>query len=363
MPSTRFSIAKARVVFAVLLAASALPHLSEVTATAQDRAFGPDTYAIDTTSSSPSSSPSLTTEAGGAGLIITGSFTSAFIADFGASATAAEAAWNAAAQVFMNNFSDPIHINITVTAVTGTSVFGSSNTSLRSLSYSTMRSDLLADSKTTDDATSLGAGGSFVTTDPVSGTHTWWVSRSEAKAIGLIPDDLSNDGTTTFGAGNPFTFSGPIAGGTYDFQGVCAHEISEVMGRLGLKGGTIGSSSNSFSLIDDFSYTAANTRLIAGGANCYFSINNGTTLLKQYNNYLTNNLDSRDWASGMNDSFNEFSSSGVTNPVSVVDLREMDVIGYDRVNPTPEPSTVALLVAAAVGMCGYLLRRRFVARI
>ena len=52
-----------------------------------------------------------------------------------------------------------------------------------------------------------------------------------------IPDDLSDDGGTTFGAGNPFTFSGAIAAGTFDFQAVAAHEISEVMGRIGLSGG------------------------------------------------------------------------------------------------------------------------------
>ena len=63
--------------------------------------------------------------------------------------------------------------------------------------------------------------------------------KAEAKAIGLIPDDLTLDGITTFGAGNPFTFSGAIAAGTFDFQGVVAHEISEVMGRLGLMGGTL----------------------------------------------------------------------------------------------------------------------------
>jgi len=114
------------------------------------------------------------------------------------------------------------------------------------------------------------------------------------------------------------------------------------MGRLGISGGTIGANTNSYSLIDIFSYTGAGTRGLGKGAGNNFSINNGTTLLKLWNNAAANGLDSRDWASGFgNDAFNQFSSSGVVNPVSDVDLRLMDVIGYDRV---PEPATGTLLV-------------------
>jgi hypothetical protein len=358
MLNTGFSITKVRIVVPVLLAACGTLEFSAISATAQDLAYGPDTYSIDT---STPSDPSSLAAPSGARLVITGSFTSNFFSFFGANATAAQAAWNAAAQVFMNDFSDPIHVNLTVDAVAGTSVFGSSNTSLRSSSYTTFRNDLVADSKTSDDSTNLGSGGSFVSADPVSGTHTWWVSRAEAKAIGLIPDDLSNDGKTTFGAGNPFTFSGPIAPGTYDFQGVAAHEISEVMGRLGISGGVIGSNSNSFSLIDNESYTGAGVKGLVAGPGNNFSINDGTTLLKLWNNSLSNHLDSRDWASGTNDSFNQFSSSGVTNPVTNVDLRLMDVIGYDYA-PVPEPGTLAIFAAATVGLGCYRIRRGLVAR-
>lgn len=51
-----------------------------------------------------------------------------------------DAAWIAAAQVFATNFSDTIHVNITVDAVAGTDVFGESELSTVSISYA----DLLA---------------------------------------------------------------------------------------------------------------------------------------------------------------------------------------------------------------------------
>src|SRR5579864_6395733 len=166
--------------------------------------------------------------------VINPTFTANFDTNFGVNAAAAQAAWIAAANVFTSNFTDNIAVNITVDAVAGTSVFGQSNTFLNSTSYANLTAHVAADATTADDATAIGAGGSVTGADPTGGAGTWWVSRAEAKALGLIASDASNDGTTTFGAGNPFTFAGPVAPGTYDFQGVAAHEISEVLGRLGI---------------------------------------------------------------------------------------------------------------------------------
>jgi hypothetical protein len=290
------------------------------------------------------------------GLVITPTFTANFNSSFGVNAAAAQAAWISAASIFTTNFSDNIHINLTVDGVPGTSVFGQSNTFLNSTSYANLRTLVVADASTANDNVAIGAGGSVAVTDPTAGAGTWWVSRAEAKAIGLIPDDLNNDGTTTFGAGNPFTFAGPIAANTYDFQGVCAHEIAEVMGRLGISGGTIGSFTNSYSLIDLFGYSGPGARKLTDGANDNFSIDNGTTLLKLYNNSNGtggNGLDTKDWASGTNDSFNQFASPGVVNPVTPVDLQEMDVIGYNLA--IPEPTSLGVL---ALGVSATLARRR-----
>lgn len=261
-------------------------------------------------------------------MIITPTFTTNFDANFGANAQAARAAWMAAAQVFTSHFTDNIHINITVDALPGTKAFGESFPGTLSISYADLYDKVSAAATTQDDQIAISPGGSMTAADPTNGAGTWWLTRAQAKALGYIPDDMSDDGGTTFGAGNAFTFSGPIAVGTYDFQGIAAHEISEVMGRVGLSGGGNDPQHPQFSLIDNFSYTGPGTKGLRGGPGNYFSIDNGTTLLKLWNDPTVNHLDSRDWADGTNDAFNQYSDWGVVNAVSPVDLQLMDVIGY-----------------------------------
>ncbi len=262
---------------------------------------------------------------------MTPTFTANFDTNFGENAQAAKAAWMAAAQVFTSLLADDIHINITVDAVPGTKAFGESFPRLVSIPYRELVARLTADAKTENDLIAIGPGGSVATTDPTAGAVTWWLTRSQAKALSYIDDDMSDDGGTTFGAGNAFTFSGEIAAGTFDFQGVAAHEISEVMGRYGLSGGTVGTTTCSFSLIDSFSFTGPGTRGLRGGPGENFSIDGGTTLLKLWNDPTSNHLDSRDWAPGTNDAFNQFSGAGVVNLISAIDLQFMDVLGCDLV--------------------------------
>lgn len=286
-------------------------------------------------------------------LVINPTFTANFNTNFGADATAAQNAWIAAANVFASNFNDNIQINITVDAVAGTSVLGQSNTPLMSTSYTSLRASVVADAKSASDFVAVGTGGSMVASDPASGNHNWWVSRAQAKALGIIPSDISNDGTTTFGAGFSYTFSGTVAAGTIDFRGVAAHEISEVMGRIGLGGSTINGKPG-YMLYDNFSYTGAHAKGLGNGAGNSFSIDNGSTLLKAFNNG-SNGGDSRDWASGTDDAFNAFSTSGVLNPVTAVDIQVMDILGYDLV-PVPEPASVLGVTAAGLAAAAGLRR-------
>jgi hypothetical protein len=270
-----------------------------------------------------------------------------------------------AAAQFAGNFSDPIHVNIRITAVAGTGTLGASSTSLSLVSLANLKASALADATTANDATATGAGGSlFLAADPIAGAHNFLVSRAEAKALGLAADNaVTSDGTFTFGGGFNYSYdpNNRAVSGKIDFIGVAMHEMSEIMGRIGIMGVDIGVGSPSYMMMDLFSYTGAGVRGLNNGAGRSFSFDNGTTLLKGFNNASGLGGDLQDWASGANDTFNAFSSSGVLNALTSVDLITMDMLGYNFfVTPVPEPSSSVLALAGIA--LGGLLRRRHLAK-
>src|SRR5438094_1325526 len=251
-----------------------------------------------------------------------------------------KAAASYAASQFTDNFTDSVNVNIKVTAVSGRMTLGSSNTSLVSVSsYTALRGAVSADSTTADDATVLSAGGSLPAVDPIGSAHTYLVTRAEAKALRLRADDFTIDGTFTFGGGFSYTYdpANRAVSGKIDFIGVAMHEFSEIMVRIPLMGENL-SGSPDYMLMDLFHYTGVGARGLNNGPSRFFSIDNGTTLLKAFNFPNGNGSDPQDWASGTNDCFNAFSSSSVENDLTPVDLRVMDVIGYDFASGSPTPT-------------------------
>src|SRR5207237_4488824 len=110
----------------------------------------------------------------------------------------------------------------------------------------------------------------------------------------------------TFGGGFSYTYdpANRAVPGKADFIGVAMHEFSEIMGRIPLMGQSLFGQSD-YMLFDLFHYTGAGARGLNSGPGRFFSIDNGTTLLKAFNNAAANpGSDLQDWASGMNDAFN-----------------------------------------------------------
>jgi len=275
---------------------------------------------------------------------------------------AMKAANTYAKEQLTSRFNDNINVNIMITAVPGTNTLGESSSFIRSVdSYAALRAAMVTDSKTPDDAAALGAGGSVPAADPIGTAHVYQVTQAQAKALGLIPDDAAAvDGTFTFGGGNVFTYdpNNRAVAGKIDFIGTALHEFTEIMGRIGNMGD--GMPDPQYMQMDLFHYSAAGTRGFNKGPGRSFSIDNGTTLLKAFNDFNANQGDLQDWADGTNDSFNAFSSDGVLNDLSEVDLRVMDVIGYDRVTGGATGSTANISTRLPVGTGDNILITGFI---
>jgi hypothetical protein len=253
-------------------------------------------------------------------------------------------------QYLESQFTDHVTINIAVGYgevggyTLGSGALGESLTYLSSYSYASVKNALVADAKTADDASAVAT---LPATSPVSGT--FWTSTAEAKALGLTGTSSSLDGYVGFAAGNLFDYdnSNGVSAGLYDFYGTVAHEITEVMGRALLVGGTIGSTPHGYYPLDLFHYSANGVHDFSGTTPGYFSINGGATNL---NNFNTNpGGDFGDWASSAgNDSFLAYSPSGVVNGISQTDLKELDVLGWDAGSsgstPGPTPAQPDLSV-------------------
>jgi hypothetical protein len=257
---------------------------------------------------------------------------------------------------FESKFSDPVTINIDVGygEVDGhplsAGALGQSLYVLNSYTYSQIRTALVTDATTADDLTAIA---SLSTVSPVAGNY--WVSQAEAKALGLLGNTTNLDGYVGFAAGNKFdcNLTNGVTAGLYDFYGVVAHEISEIMGRELLVGATVGSVPHGYTLLDLFHYSSAGHRDFVGTQPGYFSINSGVTNLDNFNTSPSG--DFGDWAtSAGRDAFRAFSAPGVINAVSATDLRELDILGWDPTTSTSvtvkSPTSIsAKSTAVAIG--------------
>jgi hypothetical protein len=277
--------------------------------------------------------------------------------------TAMKAACSSAAAQFTSRYSDPINVNIKVTASPGTSDLGSSRTFFDAVdSYNNLQAAFAGDSKTADDATTVGNGGSLrAGADPITTPHMYNVTRAQAKALGLRPDDMQNDGTFNFGGGQAWTYdpNNRKVAGKFDFIGVAMHEYSEIMGRNSIMADPqFDPGTPNYCAYDLFHYTGAGTRGLNSGPGRSFSFNNGTSLLIAFNDG-GNGGDLQDWAGPAPDSFNAFGPPNEQDDMTPVDLQVMDVIGYDR-GTTASGSAANISTRLPVGTGDNLLITGFI---
>jgi hypothetical protein len=303
--------------------------------------------------SAASSGPTLGgTTSGGSTSLVTGATSAGLLINvtYGSSVNSAPVEFKTVVgqvvEYLESHFSDSITINITVGwgevggSPLSAGALGSSLTYLTSLGYTQVINSLAADGKGANDASAVA---SLPAVNPNGGTY--WVTTAEAKALGLMGASSNPDGFVGFNSSAPYDYnnSDGVTAGQYDFFGVVAHEITEVMGRMLLVGGTIGPYAHSYVPYDLFHFSGPGVHDYAGSVPGYFSIDNGVTNLNTFNTVAGG--DYGDWAGATPDAGNAFASPGKVQPISDADLVALDAIGWDAASvvappPPPPPSPV-----------------------
>ena len=209
--------------------------------------------------------------------------------------------------------------------------------------------------------TSVLSGDGFAfsaTNEPTAGQ--FFITSADAKAMGLVDPVSGLDGVIGFSnlSGTGYSWNtaagrgAGIAASQFDLQAVAAHEISEIMGRIGFEGYAVINGEPTYTPLDLFNYQSPGVlELSANGG--YFSVNNGRFNLGTYNNAAVNGGDIADWASntsitqsgtlglrrGSYDAYDAYTFPGANGQVSLSDIIEDATLGYNL----KLPANVALL--------------------
>ena len=277
-----------------------------------------------------------------ANMVITPTFDSSITND--PNAAAIEGTINSAIQIYQSDFADPIIVKITFQEMT--SGLGQSNFSFFTIPYSEYLTALAADAKTNDDATAL-AHLPVGATNPVNGTTDINIKPANLRAVGLS-GSVASDGT--IGLNTHITDVGsPGTSGQYSLMAVTEHEIDEILGL----GSALPSFSNPFPE-DLFRYDSSGNRSFDTLTTTvpFFSID-GTTDLAQFHQRNGDGGDYGDWQTGAGPvRVQDWAATPGATPSLGVELRALDVMGFDRIAAIPEPGTGVLLAAALVVLVG-----------
>jgi PEP-CTERM motif len=250
-----------------------------------------------------------------------------------ANAATVEAAFNTVANEFDATFSTPVTIKIGVSwgKVNGSSL-GSGNIAASQMSllgpylYSDVVSAFQADAAANPGDKNMASAAANLPTGSPVGSLSYEVPYAEAQALGFLPASINPDsGFVGFSSTTKWEFAGAkgVTSGYYDFQGLAAHEISEVLGRItGLHSTTPGYAT----MFDVLRYSAPHASSFSFSSAAYFSVNGGVTNLGQFN--VASGGDRSDLYPVKGDAQDAFLSSGAAYGLSTSDLTALDVLGW-----------------------------------
>ncbi len=305
-------------------------------------------------------------------------------------------------------FSDNMQVNLSIDfSPLAPGVLGSTSTPLLSGTYSSLRSALVADATSQDDATAIanlitgssvpmvlnytsnnpnGAGSPlpYLDNNNSANNRSIIATRANLKALGLIsPFSTTIDATIRFSSLFNWDFNPDdgITAGTSDFIGVAAHEIGHALGFIS---GVDALDTNSprsdgtfptedqlrLSVLDLYRYSSTSALFgipdfSADSRAKYFSIDGGDTLVARFATGRVHG-DGRQ-ASHWRNNTGGTTSLGLMDPalasgelalITELDLRAFDVIGYNRILAVPEPATYGALAAGGLLALVALRRQR-----
>ena len=165
----------------------------------------------------------------------------------------------------------------------------------------------------------------------------FFVTSSEAKTLGLVNgDSTAVDGFIGLSRSYPMNYStsgGAIGPNQFDALAIAEHEISEVMGRIGMEGEIV-EGEPTYTPLDLFNYRSPHVLELSPNGG-YFSVTNGARDLGAYNDAAANGGDIADWASNVApagafyDAYDAFTWPGYVGVVSPSDVIEDAALGYD----------------------------------
>ena len=301
-------------------------------------------------------------------------------------------------------FNDNVTINITIDYPSlGVGILGSASSNTIGSLYSSVRTNLVADALSTDDAlanASLQAGPNlqFVTSDTTgtrvldnngSGNNRFLdVNRANAKALGLLAGNAAGEDAAISFSSNfswDFDLGNGITGSFYDFIGVATHEIGHAMGFVSgvdtvdyYSGPTFGPGGSAtdlnpfrvFSVLDLYRYSTNADTLVSGtrvldlaqGGTPFFSLDGGTTNLALFSTgpYDGDGRQASHWKDNLGIGvMDPTAAPGELLSITARDIQGFDVIGWNMISSSaPEPGTLALAFLGGVGLVAARRRRK-----
>ena len=272
--------------------------------------------------------------------------------------TAAQSnAFITAGNAWSSVLADPVAVSVNIGFTNlGTGVLGETSPNYITITAAQATALLVADAKTSSDTAAVAS----LVALPLTGSIA--VTRAQAGALGMSTPGLA--GTIEFSTNYTFATSrsamGTIPGNAFDLIGVAEHEIAHLLGfdssiDFGTPNGTP-------TLLDAFRFTGVGARTSKAG-NAFFSLDDGVSAVLDPLNTPANfapggpsQYQASHWAPGVDGIMIPAYSPGQVIDPTALDVKALDILGYDAATAVPEPDAAAILLAGLLSVG--LLRRR-----